>query len=545
MDEVTQQPGSASVTAPEGAHPASPEPDLTGTTLGDFHVLRRLGQGGMGQVYLAEQVSLKRKVALKLLRADLAANTTSLHRFKAEAEAVARATHANIVQVYFSGESSGLHYMALEYVEGRNLREYLEKKGSPTIMVALGIKTQVAAALQRASELGIIHRDIKPENILLTRSGEVKVADFGLSRCFDENTQPLNLTQSGVTMGTPLYMSPEQVEGKPVDPRSDIYSFGITCYQMFAGQPPFTGQSPFEVALQHVNKEPQPLAEVRPDLPPELCAVVHKMVAKKPEERFQTGREVVRELNRVRNLLLGLSPDNSGFSLGTAPAEPLDSMPTMAIPSVRRSWLVPWAALTIILALVGGLAFGWLRNSTGDPSLPPEQPGDDPGPVKTLLSKKEQEKDLLRRWQQTKPEIMWRPSGLEIATDLGLFYINEKQWQKAETFFKELESLGPAKKKPEYRHLGLLGQGTLLAFQDRAEESNNKFLAVLSPGARTDKGNPKLEKMARGFWINNPQICEMIARALNHNFANAPDTFPPALERWRHPPEPRGASTKS
>src|SRR5204863_123047 len=186
--------------------------------------LRRIGQGGMGQVYLAEHRALKRRVALKILRSDLAASSVSLQRFKAEAQAVARVTHPNIVQVYDTGESHGLHYMALEYVHGRNLSEYLAKKGPPELPLALSIMIQVAAALQRASELGIIHRDIKPENILLTRKGEVKVADFGLSRVLADGQQPLHLTQSGVTMGTPLYMSPEQVEGHTVDPRTDIYS---------------------------------------------------------------------------------------------------------------------------------------------------------------------------------------------------------------------------------------------------------------------------------------------------------------------------------
>src|SRR5262245_61452496 len=183
MDNAPQPPAAGPPAAPPT--PTPPEADLTGRTLGDFHILRRLGQGGMGQVYLAEQISLKRKVALKLLRADLAARPVALQRFKAEAEAVARATHANIVQVYAIGESDGLHYMALEYVEGKNLREYLEKKGAPEVLVALSLMRQVASALQRAAELGIIHRDIKPENILLTRKGEVKVADFGLSRVFD------------------------------------------------------------------------------------------------------------------------------------------------------------------------------------------------------------------------------------------------------------------------------------------------------------------------------------------------------------------------
>ena len=217
MDHVKRP---ASATAAESApKKVDRSPDLSGQTFGDYQMLRKLGEGGMGQVYLAQQISLKRKVALKLLRADLATNATALARFRAEAQAVAQATHANIVQVYAIDTFNGLQYMALEYVEGRNLRQYLEKKGPPEVMLALSIIRQVAAALQRASELGIVHRDIKPENILLTRKGEVKVADFGLSRFFGDDTPALNLTQSGVTLGTlPLYMSPEQVEGKTVDP---------------------------------------------------------------------------------------------------------------------------------------------------------------------------------------------------------------------------------------------------------------------------------------------------------------------------------------
>src|SRR5947208_3591188 len=169
MDPGTQ--ASSRPSAPANPPPASP--DWSGRNLGDFHLLRRLGQGGMGQVYLAEQISLKRKVAIKMMRTDLAVSAVSLQRFKAEAQAIARVSHANIVQVYAIDEEAGLHYMALEYVEGRNLREFLTKKGPPELAVALRIIRQVAFALQRASELGIIHRDIKPENILLTKRGEI------------------------------------------------------------------------------------------------------------------------------------------------------------------------------------------------------------------------------------------------------------------------------------------------------------------------------------------------------------------------------------
>ena len=368
-----------SQTGPASTSPAeagAPGQDLTGRTLGDYHVLRRLGQGGMGQVYLAEQLSLKRNVALKILSADLAANATSLQRFRAEAEAVAKVTHANIVQVYATGEVEGLPFIALEYVEGRNLREFVTKKGPPELLLALSIMRQTAAALQRASEAGIIHRDIKPENILLTRKGEVKVADFGLSRCLGD-PQPLHLTQSGVTMGTPLYMSPEQVEGKPLDCRTDIYSFGVTCYFMLAGQPPFDGATAFEVAMKHARDEPPPLSGVRPDLPPALCAVVHKMMAKDPAQRHQTGKEVLRDLARVRESLGGQTaaialPSLSGERLPMC--RPPRSRPT-ASPRGCTPWSPPACCWPWPSAPASDCCDGlWPTAAAADAAAPPPTP---------------------------------------------------------------------------------------------------------------------------------------------------------------------------
>jgi serine/threonine protein kinase len=275
--------------------------DLTGRTLGDFQVLRKIGQGGMGQVYLARQLSLKRQVALKILRDDHTANAVALQRFQAEAEAVARISHPNIVQVHAVGEAGGLRFMALEYVDGRNLRDYLDRKGPPELPVAVAILKQVAAALQRAAEAGLVHRDVKPENILLTRKVEVKVADFGLSRVFAaDDRQPLSLTQTGMTLGTPLYMSPEQVQGQPADHRSDLYSLGVTAYHLLAGFPPFKGANAFEVAIQHVQRDPEPLTSYRPDLPPDLIALVHRLMAKHPADRPQSAKDVIRDLGKIQ-----------------------------------------------------------------------------------------------------------------------------------------------------------------------------------------------------------------------------------------------------
>ena len=167
---------------------------------------------------------------------------TILKRFEQEAKAAAGLIHPNIVQVYSFGQQDGLYYIAQEYVQGMNLRQLLNRHGPPELLVAYHIMRQVAAALTVAGEAGIVHRDIKPENILITRKGEAKVADFGLAQ-LAESEHRVQLTQVGMTMGTPLYMSPEQINGEAVDHRSDIYSFGVTCYRMLAGRPPFRGDT--------------------------------------------------------------------------------------------------------------------------------------------------------------------------------------------------------------------------------------------------------------------------------------------------------------
>jgi serine/threonine-protein kinase len=565
MDHASGQHATA---PPDPAAKKAATVDLTGQTLGDYHILRRLGEGGMGQVYVAEQVSLKRKVALKILRADLAANATSLERFKQEALAIAQATHANIVQVYDMREfkETGQHYMALEYVEGRNLRQYLEKKGPPELMLMLSIIRQVAAALQRASELGIIHRDIKPENILLTRKGEVKVADFGLSRIFSDDKQPLNLTQTGVTMGTPLYMSPEQVEGQPIDPRTDIYSFGVTCYHMLAGQPPFRGQSAFEVAVQHVQKQPVPLAEIRPDLPVDLCILVHRMMAKKPDERIQTGREIIREVVRLRDNLVGLgvtqgstgimpagaAPGVGGSSsgqqtyvmpLGASPSgAAMDATSTQPLPRPAGHPLLPLAVVTVLMALAAGLGYGWMRNlgpaATVQPHPQPkvQSPPDVPAPPKPFSEAAAEEKRLLEAVASTDGG---KNLGLMLDNriKLGLFYLKERRLDDAEKVFKPLEEIDKTKEKEKlalgFRLNGLLGKAMVLAFRDKTEESNKIFLQVLRPQMAKDP--PAVLQLYR-----RPDLAEMVARALDYNHLAAPALFPAALEPYRHPPRVKG-----
>jgi serine/threonine-protein kinase len=505
-----------------------PSSDLSGKTLADFRVLRHLGQGGMGQVYLAEQVSLKRPIALKILKADVAANPTSLQRFKAEAEAVARATHANIVQVYAFGEIDGLYYMALEYVEGLNLREYLVKKGPPALPLTLSIMRQVAAALQRAGELGIVHRDIKPENILLTRKGAVKVADFGLSRCF--TTDQPGLTQSGVTMGTPLYMSPEQIEGKELDPRSDIYSFGVTCYHVLAGDPPFRGHTAFEIALRHVQSEPEDLRKIRPDLPAELCAIVRKMMAKHPDMRYQTSRELLKELNRLRDSLTLPQRD------GAAATVPMDSKGVRGAVQYLLGWgrerFTRIAVLTIAVALLGGAVLGWHRSRPLQAANPLDTVSAAVPDAEVPSPQRQHEQFLLAAvGEYENPHDQNQLAlGMGHRLELGLFYLDQWRLDDADRFFGRLINNSAEDKafSRAYRMIGKLGHATVLAFNDQAIESNNCFMEVITD---KEQGFGRLR-----FLNRNPKFLQIISRALAYNAANYEALnrpFPPALQELR------------
>ncbi len=347
---------------------APPAHDLTGKTLGDFYVERLLGQGGMGEVYLARQVSLDRPVALKVLRPEWSGNPTYMARFEAEAWAAAKLNHANIVHIYTLGGLAGLRFIAMEYVQGTNLREYLTKKGVPDLPLALAIMRQSGQAIGAAGEAGLIHRDIKPENLLLTRKGQVKVADFGLARL--PEADHLHLTATGMTLGTPMYMSPEQVQSKAVDHRSDLYSLGVTFYHMLAGKPPFHAETAVALALKHVRDQPVSLAVHRPDLPAELVSLVMKLLKKAPEERYQSAGEMLKDLSRIKE---SLQAANS--SIGMVSESPLLAAavaPTVLEPSpkpARRDREIHWAPgartfLTVgFLGLIGGGLLGWMARA--------------------------------------------------------------------------------------------------------------------------------------------------------------------------------------
>ena len=399
---------------------APPNRDLTGVTLGDFYVERMLGRGGMGEVYLARQISLNRQVALKVLRPDFLTRENYIKRFEAEATAVARLNHPNIVHVYTLGHIDHYRFIAMEYVQGTNLRDYLAKKGALDLSVALSVMKQAGVAIGAAGELGLVHRDIKPENILLTKKGQAKIADFGL--CRDQDADQHHLTQPGVTMGTPLYMSPEQAQGYPADHRSDLYSLGVTFYHMLAGAPPFRAESALALALKHVKDKPVSLTVHRPDIPPELDALVLKLMAKKPEDRYQSAAEMLRDLSKIKGALnvattsavnvtttepiSAVSPPN-GVATSSGPRV---SQTAQAAVSRLTALKLDWRQLSalVLLFLIGGGLVGWATRSKdllAAGSVEPEVPALWMAPGWTEIKR------------QTNPESQYRYAQLVASVD--------------------------------------------------------------------------------------------------------------------------------
>ncbi|MFE0187135.1 protein kinase [Streptomyces sp. NPDC058989] len=293
----TQSPQGPSDPEATGSNiPDAPEMWGNGGLVGDgrYRLTGRLGRGGMAEVFAAEDVRLGRTVAVKLLRADLAEDPVSKARFTREAQSVAGLNHHAVVAVYDSGEDlvggNTVPYIVMELVEGRTIRDLLLNADAPPPDQALIIVSGVLEALAYSHQHGIVHRDIKPANVIITNSGAVKVMDFGIARAL--HGAQSTMTQTGMVMGTPQYLSPEQALGKTVDTRSDLYATGCLLYELLTLRPPFTGETPLSVVYQHVQDMPVPASEVADAVPPELDGLVMRSLAKDPDDRFQTAEEM-------------------------------------------------------------------------------------------------------------------------------------------------------------------------------------------------------------------------------------------------------------
>src|ERR671924_1021696 len=261
---------------------------------GRYRILRKLGTGGMANVYLAEDEVLGRRVAIKILNDRHAGDDQFVERFRREAKNAASLSHPNIVSIYDRGEAEGTYYIAMEYLDGRSLKELIVARGPAPVNVAIDYARQILAAIRFAHRHGIVHRDIKPHNVLVDGEGRLKVTDFGIARAGVSQ-----MTEAGSIIGTAQYLSPEQAKGAPVDQTSDLYSLGIVLYELLTGAVPFTGDTPVEIAMKHLSKVPEPPSSNRPDLPAALDQVVLRALAKDPEDRYGSAEEMDAELARV------------------------------------------------------------------------------------------------------------------------------------------------------------------------------------------------------------------------------------------------------
>jgi len=279
---------------PDPAHPESSEKSFF---LGDFRLLKKIGEGAMGTVYKAHQVTFNRDVALKVLFKHVAANPKLVERLNREARSMGRLDHSNIVRGYGVGEAQGWQYIAMEYVDGETLQKWLERLGKLSLPDSLYITLTCARALQHAHENGLVHRDIKPDNILITRQGDIKVADLGMVKDQDEE---MALTQTGHAVGTPWYMPLEQARNaKDTDARSDIYALGCMLYCLLTGQPPFSGHTLVEVIEAKSKGTYRPARHLNADIPERLDLIIYKMTAKLPRDRYQNCGDVIKNLESL------------------------------------------------------------------------------------------------------------------------------------------------------------------------------------------------------------------------------------------------------
>jgi serine/threonine-protein kinase len=319
---------------------AEPPARLTAALADRYRVERELGQGGMATVYLAEDLKHHRKVALKVLRPELAA-TLGPDRFFREIEVAAGLQHPHILPLHDSGEAAGFLYYVMPFVDGENLRGRLTRHGELPIHEAVRLLAEVADALAYAHGQGVVHRDIKPDNVLLS-GRHALVTDFGVAKAVSEATGRLQLTTAGVALGTPAYMAPEQAAADPhLDHRVDIYALGVMAYELLAGRPPFTGRSSQEVLAAHLTQPPEPVSGLRPAVPEALATIVMKCLAKRPADRWQSAEELASQLE------LQLTPSG-----GTTPAQ---TRPMPAAPGPRSPWARSVIVAAAVLALAGGV----------------------------------------------------------------------------------------------------------------------------------------------------------------------------------------------
>ena len=371
-----------------------------------YRILGLLGVGGMGAVYKAEHRVMQRMVAIKVINRNLMQQAASVERFQREVKGAAKLSHPNIVTAYDAEQAGNVHFLVMEFVEGVSLARQVKMRGPMSIVHACHFIRQAALGLQHAHELGMVHRDIKPHNLMLTRKGQVKILDFGLARFARESTPAAELTQEDAVVGTPDYIAPEQsLQPQNADIRADIYSLGCTMYFILTGQPPFLTGTCMQTLMAHAESMPPPVNELRPEVPKDLAAVVERMMAKNPANRYQTPAEVAQALAPfIRKS--GVSADEPPPGLPGSAAEP--------VRSGRRWMLVAAAGLLLAVCLsAGGVWLYGILTATGEVSFDSVDPG-----VEIVLLKNGQESARLD--SKSKEPVKVRTGAYDVSLKEGL-----------------------------------------------------------------------------------------------------------------------------
>jgi eukaryotic-like serine/threonine-protein kinase len=361
-----------------------------GSRLGRFEIAAVLGEGAMGTVYLAHDPHIDRPVALKTLRADAAQGEHGQEiksRFLKEAKLAGRLAHPNVVTIYETGDDQGVTYIAMEYVDGESLTQWLARRGDAPYAERIEIVRQVAQALEHAHGRGVLHRDIKPGNILLSREGRVKVADFGIGKLLSGTG---DLTRTGQMIGSPAYMSPEQIRGEKLDPRSDLFSLGVVLYELLTGKRPFPGDSITTLVYQILHTEPKDPLTLRADLPPSTSDVIVRLLAKSPDRRPSDAAAFLREIGRIEGELEAIDRTAAMTGLRPAPAAeptvrtepPAAERPAPA--AMRQSGPAYVLAAAALLAAVA--IFAWVWKSAASRTVLPAAPRATPAPVAAPLA---------------------------------------------------------------------------------------------------------------------------------------------------------------
>ena len=323
-----------------------------------YRIEALLGQGGMGRVYKAYDKDLDRTVAIKVVRDGAIGETDALKRFKQELVLASKISHKNILRIHDMGDVGGLRFISMAYVEGQDLQHIIRDNPKMPLERILNFSRQIAEALAAAHAEGVVHRDLKPQNLLVDKNDQIFVCDFGLAKSFEEGA--IGMTRTGAFLGTPRYMSPEQVEGKPADGRADLYAFGLILYEMVIGDVPFTGESTLKVMYQRIQEKPKSPKILRPDLPNWLVKIIMRCLERDPNDRYQNAYEILADLQGGQS---GSGASRVGMSrIGSGSQSVIIQIPEFA----SRRWV--WIVAGVVAALLAGA--GDTSSTASDPRLP-------------------------------------------------------------------------------------------------------------------------------------------------------------------------------